>query len=95
MVTPTCIYMMLTAPITIDPEKKGLLQLGSRPGSILTFQDLRFNQCHHLVATPQKEQKLKKKVCTKRFPLYLISVLFQLHPYLKSSFAETFPPCLK
>ena len=46
-------YMMLTALITINPEKKACSSWDPDPGPILAFQDLRFNQCRHLV-TAQK-----------------------------------------
>ena len=37
-----------------QPYKNGKMPcLGSQPGSILTFQGLRFYQCHHLVSCPK------------------------------------------
>ena len=50
-----CNTFLVTAnnQLTINPKYPKKASLGSRPESIITFQDLRFYQCRHLVSFPK------------------------------------------
>ena len=61
---------MLTVPATINPEKKPAV--GSRPGSILTFQDLRLTST--LLGQLPKGLGHRAEVITEAYVLYSTGV---------------------